>query len=232
MFKAIWFVLAVGWSGASGRCAGQTRPASDANTNGATLRMDVLSASFEENPGSPAAVLRARLKLTFVNTGNKPLIILKGRPTVCPGAALTKAAGSLVREDILFDQYYGLSYNTLPEWRTLRAALDQPGPPSEITQSINPGDSWGTTGDVVMRPPKKLGTYLVNREPVSLELLRKASPLWMWVTCDMWPLNVEGWDPKLRIRFGRKLQKRWRRFGLLLLAPIVSQPAEVEFWGH
>jgi hypothetical protein len=189
-----------------------------------------LSAKFEEDPGAPTAVLSGRFRLTFVNTGSTPLILLKERFLVFPGVTLTKAPGPPVRENILFDQYYGQSYSTSPEWSALRAALDQPKPPSDITQTINPGESWETTGDFVMRPPKTLERYRVDREPTSLELLKKASPLSIRVSCEVWPLNVETQGGSRGASFGRKLQNRWRRFGLLLLDPIVSQPAEVEFW--
>ena len=66
------------------------------------------------------------------------------------------------------------------------------------------------------------------------EIKRRTTPLWLRVSYEMWPFNVENFKPNL----GGILQKRWRSHGLLYLdekvgrywqAILTSEPIEISF---
>ena len=64
------------------------------------------------------------------------------------------------------------------------------------------------------------------------EIKRQTAPLWLQLSYEMWPFNVENFKPNL----GEILQKRWQSHGLLYLeekgeryssAILTSEPIEL-----
>ena len=135
MLKPDWFVLCLAYLCAVKQCVGKAQSMSGTtNASDVTLRVEVLNPTFEEKEDAPTALLGGQLKLTFVNNGKRPVLLLKQNSPVCPGVTLTKTYGPPERDSILLDEYRGPGYSTSAEWSALRSALDQPKPPSKITQ--------------------------------------------------------------------------------------------------
>jgi hypothetical protein len=192
------------------------------------LRAKVLSVRDEVLPRASVVAVTATLKLEFVNTGERPVILLINRSPLCVGTTLTRSAGPALGDNILFDEYRGPSANTSPDWKVFRTTLDQPKPPAGLFQIIKPGESWATDSFVVLRPPIKLERYRVDRSPVSWQILKESSPVWLRLRCDVWPLNVERQPTSGELRFGRELQRRWKDFGELQLNSLVTEPIELD----
>jgi hypothetical protein len=192
------------------------------------LHVKATSIEKEILPNSSIVTITIALKLEFKNSGFKPLILLSERCPFCPGAVLTKTSGPAIGDNILFDQYYGPSISTAPEWKVFRASLNQSKPPRDLVQVILPGDSWVMEKAVVLRLPKKLERYRVDRPLTSWDVLLQSSPIWLRLKCDVWPFNVESdpWSGKLP--FGRELQKRWRKYGVLQLKQVISEPIKLD----
>ncbi len=192
------------------------------------LRAEVLSVREEVLPQASVVAVTATIKLEFVNRGERSVILLIDRSPLCVGTILTRTTGPALGDNILFDEYRGPSVSGSPDWEAFRTTLDQPKPPVELFKIIKPGESWTTDSFIVLRPPMKLERYRIDRPPVSWQILKDSSPVWLRLECDVWPLNVEHQPTSGKIRFGRKLRKKWRDVGELQLNPIESEPMELD----
>jgi len=192
------------------------------------LRAKVLSVRDEVVPMASVAAVTATLRLEFVNAGRGPVILLISRSPICAGTTLTRSARPALGDNILFDEYRGPSVSTSPDWEVFRTNLDQPKPPVGLFQIIKPGESWATDSFVVLRPPIKIERYRVDRPPISWQMLKESSPVWLRLKCDMWPLNVEHQPTPEKTRFGHELQKRWQDVGELELNSLESEPVELD----
>jgi len=116
-----------------------------------------------------------------------------------------------------------------PKWTALRAGLDKPSPPTAETRTLMPNETWlvdASVGVTVPVDPKR-DISSVNKE--SLEVIRRLSPIWFRVTCEVWPWNLEGMGPsREKLEFGHKLQGRWHQFGLLWLDEVNSEPMKLD----
>jgi len=197
-------------------------------TESVILRASVLGVKSEALPEASVIAVTVGLRLEVVNSGNDPVILLTERSPLCIGTTLTRTVGPAVGDNILFDEYRGPAVSTSPDWKVFRTTLDQPKPPVGIVQILKPGENWATESFVVLRPPIKLDRYRVDRPPVSWQILRDSSPVWLRLRCDLWPLNVERDPTSTKLSFGRELQTRWNGFGKLQLASLVTEPIELD----
>lgn len=204
-----------------------SKPSTNNNANAVSLRGMVTGFNKEIPAKASTVTVTVKFKLEFVNTGVQPFILLSEKCPICPGVTLTKTPGPAVGDNILFDEYYGPSVSTAPEWKEFRANLNQSKPPTGLVQIVKPGDSWVMESVAVLRPPKKLERYRIDRPPVSWEVLIQSSPVWLRLNCEVWPFNVENNPLSGKLHFGHELQKRWRQYGMLQLGPIVSEPIKL-----
>ncbi|HZN06786.1 MAG TPA: hypothetical protein VFB65_08370 [Pyrinomonadaceae bacterium] len=58
----------------------------------------------------------------------------------------------------------------------------------------------------------------------SLKDLKELSSLWLRVVCEVWPWNLEPSADRSKLKYGRKLQRRWKDVGVLWLDEIYSEP--------
>jgi hypothetical protein len=194
------------------------------------LRVQVLGVEVEEiSPHTYVAPVNVKLRLEFLNVGRKPVILLTDHAPLCPRAMLTRDAESASGGNLLFDQYAGpADQSRSPEWTEFRKALDQQSPPSALVRILQPGERWVTESFSVLRPPIKFENYRVDRPPVSWQILKEASPVWLRLECDTWPRNVERPPLDGRFRLGSKLRKRWKRSGELQLDSVESEPVKLD----
>ena len=117
-------------------------------------------------------------------------------------------------------------------YQSLANLLDQSVPPTGITQVLLPSASWSwdTPITLTLREGNSCNQH-VGVEIGWEEIKRLTAPLWLRVSYEMWPFNVENFKPNL----GGILQKRWQSHGLLYLeektgkywqAILTSEPIE------
>ena len=101
-----------------------------------------------------------------------------------------------------------------PMYENLANLLDQSDPPAGITRVLLPGASWSWDTSVTFNLQEVNScNYQVGVEIGWEEFKRRTDPLWLRVSYEMWPFNVENFKPNL----GGILQKRWKSHGLLYL---------------
>ena len=93
--------------------------------------------------------------------------------------------------------------------------------------------SWDTSIQLSFREGNSCNLHL-GVEIGWEEIKRRAAPLWLRVSYEMWPFNVENF----KLNLGGTLQKRWRSHGSLYLdekigrywkAILTSEPIEISF---
>lgn len=166
-----------------------------------------------------------RLKLELVNAGDRPMILL--RYPIWLGA-LTLARS---QEDARTHKYIYLSttwpsISRGPTWKALRQKLNQQHPPAELTQAVSPGNAFQYETDEVLYIEKR-GSFDKTSQP--WDAIRLASPVWLQVSLEIWPVNVEPKIEPTNLEFGRMLQKRWRQFGQLQIERVISEPIQLNF---
>lgn len=175
------------------------------------------------------------LSLEFWNTGQKPLILLTELAPLCVGKALTKTPITPTHwpvpegDNILFWNYAGPSDFGTGKWGDLRSSLDQPKPPPDKVRILAPGEHWTKETFTVLRPHIEPEKYPPANRPTILRDLETLSPVWLHIYCQTWPYNIEVRAGLDNPKTGRKLRKRWIKFGELRLDPIVSEPISLEF---
>ena len=104
--------------------------------------------------------------------------------------------------------------------RSSKSAKTQ-NPPSELARILMSGESISFKRTTSMR------LYRKGQFQASWSEILAASPLWLTVTLDMFPSNL---DRTLASQesFGKKLQKKWRSLGLLQLEALRSGPIKLD----
>lgn len=178
------------------------------------------------------------LSLEFSNQGNQPVIILQphGGFELWQGGrslALTKADSEAHNYVHSSDQWPSIYRSE--EYRQLAETLDQPTPPGNLTRAIAPGESWKWKTKIHLAVTEEntcdgaVGVAIGWRE-----IKRLSAPLWLRVSYEMWPFNVENFKNDL----GGQLRERWKQYGTLYLqekqdrywfAHLTSEPIELDF---
>lgn len=188
-----------------------------------SLRGRVESVEIKEIDRS-SALIDIRVKMELVNTGVKPIIFLKREP-LFPGGALARKPGDFEAGTVLAADAGWPSNDISPEWATLRANLDKPSPPANETRFLMPGESWLLETSIRLVVPTDQSKYTSSRKKESLATIQQLSPVWLRVVCEVWPWNVEPLTAdRSDLKFGHKLQQRWKDAGLLWLDEIYSEP--------
>jgi hypothetical protein len=195
-----------------------------------TLRGEIESVEIRAIDNS-SSLIEMKLRMELVNTGTRPLIFLKRGPLFA-GTALAKSPEDFKTGKFLAVGYEGPSNDISPKWAMLRASLDKPSPPTDETRIVIPGESWlleTTARAVVPTEPRSKEIYF--NDTMSLQVMRELPSLWLRVSCEVWPGNVELPAPgpeRAKFKFGHKLQKRWEDVGLLWLDSLQSEPITLD----
>ena len=208
-------------------------PAQSQNADGLTLRGKVVNA--RQVPEAAKYVnVKISLVLEFVNTGSQPIIIMK--PWLDDrfwhgGTCLSKTIDDSLGNRCYFSSGMWESISRGDEYRRLAGQLDQPSPPPSLTRILKPGEAWTTESEINIRFEDDARSYRVPWQ----EMKQLSSPLWMRLSFEMWPFNVETFKPNL----AAKLRKRWRPYGNIWigeripprmhLARIQSEPIELDW---
>lgn len=184
------------------------------------LRLDgeVVHATVERERQSQVALLKVKLK--FTNTGERPVILLLG----AYGAkgekkcwVLTTSASETFTEALDGKPFYSGSTGpanskSFPFWKELRRQLNSAQPPSPVTQTIKPLETFS----------KEIETVVVIQDD---ERILPGSRLWLRVLVELWPDNIEPAGSNTDNKpYGESLRRKWQASGDLQLEPILSSP--------
>ena len=178
---------------------------------------------------------KAELNLKFTNTGSTSLIILQPQGEYefwHGGASLALSENESSTNSFVYDFSAWPSIYKFPSYQRLAARLDQSIPPTGITRVLPPSESWSWDTTILLSFQEGNSCDLhLGVEIGWEEIKRRTTPLWLRVSYEMWPFNIENFKPNL----GGILQKRWRSHGLLYLdekvgrywkAILTSEPIE------
>lgn len=206
----------------------------DANSNTATdrtalvLRGHVKSVEIEEYDPDVAAVIRITLETELVNKGATPIILLKTGPSFV-AAALARKPEDFEQGKLLAIDSAWPARSEDPQWLSLRTNLNKPQPPTDKMRILDPNESWAMEAIVSVTVPIDLKKYTSSAKKEKLQVLKELSPIWLRVTCEIWPWNIEGLvRDREQLPFGHKLQKRWKDAGLLWLEDMRSEPIQLD----
>ena len=175
------------------------------------------------------------LALKFTNTGSTSLIMLQPHGEYEFWHGGTSLALSEKESDTYSFVYNSAAWPSIykfPMYESLAKLLDQSAPPPGLTRVLLPNASWSwdTSIKLALREGNTCNMH-VGVEIGWEEIKRRAAPLWLRLSYEMWPFNVENFKPNL----GGILQKRWQSHGLLYLegkrdrywsAILTSEPIE------
>jgi hypothetical protein len=171
-----------------------------------------------------SALIEIKLKMELVNVGTRPVILLQSEPFF-PGGALARKPEDFEQGNVLVADAGWPSNDISPEWATLRSNLDKSNPPADQTRLLMPGESRPMETSVRLVVPTDPSKYTSSRKKESLATIQQLSPVWLRVVCEVWPWNVEPLNAdRSQLKFGHKLQQRWKDVGLLWLEEIYSEP--------
>ena len=168
---------------------------------------------------------KVELNLTFTNTGSTSLIILQphgeyefwhGGTTLALSEKESRA-NSFVYSASAWPSFYRSAL-----YQNLANLLDQTVPPAGVTRVLLPNASWSWDTSITLSLQE--GNTCNQHVGVEIgweEIKRRTAPLWLRVSYEMWPFNVENFKSDL----GGILQKRWQRHGSLYL-----EEKSGEFW--
>lgn len=100
-----------------------------------------------------------------------------------------------------------------PFYRDLANKLDTKIPTSEYTKILQPNEVWNFADKTGIAFSEKKESYAMPTDKSWEEMQELPSKLWLKVTYELNPWNVEFFKPKLL----RKLKKRWASYGNVLI---------------
>lgn len=197
------------------------------------LHNEVKSIELENDSSSSTVRFIITLSQEVVNDGEKPVIFLKDRLEL-RGISLGKSPNTFSLLSKLVLEYHGESVNTSLEWTKFRNNLDKPSPPTEIVRILMPNESIKSEGIISVTLPKEThkgnfskGNFADERE--SWANIKQLSSVWLQTNCQVWSLNLEtSAKNRDKLKFGKKLQRRWKKYGYLWLDDIVSEPIPLD----
>lgn len=202
------------------------------NTDGLTLRGKVVNArQVREN--AKHVDVKISLILEFVNTGSAPIIILKpwlDHGFWHGGSCLSKTIDDALANRCYFSDGKWLSISRGDDDRRLANELDQRTPPPSLTRILKPGEAWTTESEINISFEDDAKSYKVPWE----EMKQLPASLWMRLSFEMWPFNVETFKPDLAAR----LRQRWQPYGNIWIgksdgrmhmARLQSEPIELDW---
>ena len=173
------------------------------------------------------------LRLDFSNQGKQPIIILQpyGDYEFWHGAsslALTKA-DSEAYNDVYSSAAWPSSCFCEPYYMLARK-LDQRTPPTDVTRVLAPGTNWNWKTTIRLSITEENTCEGYKGVEIGWNEIKKLSaPVWLTVSYEMWPLNLENF----RRGLGGRLRKRWKKYGTLYFEEkhphLTSEPIELNF---
>ena len=194
-------------------CACPSVLSQDAGRTGLSLKGRVNNLKLKRDGSAVRGTVD--LSLDFVNTGDRPVIILRPDIKDVPGVFWAGGASlAWTREDSEAGRFI-YAHSRWPSFpgkaEELAGRLDQATPPAEFTRVIRPNETWTWRTQV--------GFHLAGRAEhtgwrANLgwdEIGRAGRPVWLRVGVGVWPFGLE----LAREGILSKLQRRWQDVGWL-----------------
>ncbi|GIU81257.1 MAG: hypothetical protein KatS3mg006_0321 [Pyrinomonadaceae bacterium] len=168
------------------------------------------------------------VELTFTNIGNVPILLLKSDfLLLCIDREIYGIPANEKDERKLWSFSTFPSIGVTPDWRNIKKTLDAKAPPSSIIKRVNVGESIVFYGKEWFYFNKEKDKYF-KPENFTWNEIKDAKSLSLRLTYRIWSLDFETSSPREEKKFGKKLQKRWRKYGYLWLDDIVSEPVPLD----
>ena len=155
----------------------------------------------------------------FKNHSSTPLLLFASKDWPLQGGATLANS----KEEAIANKYVFVSgawpSSDKPAWEQTRRNLHQDSPPTDLVRAIEPGAEWSFDKSVV------LGIQIdgsLDKTNKPWNVIKTTDPLWLKLEFMVWPNNLE--RNMLNPKFGRRLQRRWKDKGQLILDNIVSEP--------
>lgn len=126
-----------------------------------------------------------------------------------------------IRPNVLYRDSSLPSIDRSSTWTDLQKQLDVSSPPAGLTRILRSGETMNLSRTTGMSIYKK-GFY-----PAQWSEIRAAFPVWLQVELDVFPNNLNRISGS-RKSFGKRLKKKWMRFGNLQLDVLQSAPIKLE----
>lgn len=166
-----------------------------------------------------------KLRLTFVNTANEPVILLQQQFDV--GAELlARNCEDAKVEKYLYSSAHWPSVSKAPEWASWRRKLDTESPSGDLVSLLPPGGSLSAEVETAINI-EKAGSF--DRTSKPWDEINRTGTVCLQVVVQTWPINLETNRNPDHLEFGETLRKRWSSHGRLQLDRLTSEPIELSF---
>jgi len=176
------------------------------------------------------------LNLDFSNTSQLPVIFMKpfeenpeGSYTHCATyVAYTRTAAS--QDEFIDSSYFGSNYSGLQKYKVMANEIDQAEPSEKLFRTLKPGEvvAWKRKIQYTVSQENACDSVIgstIGTEIGWREIKKLNQPLWMRVSFELWPVDIERYKQNL----GMRLNYKWEKFGSLWADELVSEPFELDF---
>lgn len=169
-------------------------------------------------------VFDVTLNLEFTNNSDKPVITLH-REFWIGAKTLARSPEDAAAYKYLYASSHWPSISASPEWGGLRQRLDQPSPPPDLMSVLAAGETLPYKARVTLYV-EKAGSF--DKTSQKWDTIKQASPVWLQVTLEMWPINIEPRVDPENPAFGKMLQQRWQQYGELQIDRLTSESMNLD----
>lgn len=203
----------------AGATTGSIETASSLRLTGRATGIEVADA------GDDYVRVQISLNLTIRNAGERPVLMYSRDPLVVERRILASPSDVTERRDLFHLATYP-SIGRNRTWETIQAKLDASEPPSDLIRRLDPGDSftWTYVDWFNVRTTNHPGVRDLLRERD-----RPSPPVWLQVTIEMWPKDIELNENRDSLKFSRAAQRRWTKAGDLELDDLESELIRLDF---
>jgi hypothetical protein len=182
--------------------------------DGLSLRGSVSSVRIiEDKPDG--VLLRLDLDLTLTNDSAANVILYWHEFHIIESSVVRLEEGQ--RVNVLYRSTSRPSANRSPDWVELQTRLDLKNPPGDLTRTLKSGESLSL---------KRTENLWISKKPLyqlSWDEILATKPVWLVVDLEMFPSNLDQTSLHQK-SFGKKVRKKWKRFGILQVEELQSEP--------
>lgn len=212
---------------------------------GESLKLSGKITNIEIEENKYSVLVSVHLKMSLKTISNEAVLLWKQTypdgildgSFLCVNSKIFGITAMEKEEKVL--HYYNCALPSLQRtraWQDIQNELDNKTPPSNMVQIINSGESFDFYGDwkFIFLKKKALGSNdplwgYGSMYDVLWDEMKDVKNLSLQVTYRVWSSELEPRSAKRDKRpFGKKLQKRWRKYGYLWLDDIQSEPIALD----
>ncbi|MEZ5308369.1 MAG: hypothetical protein R2684_14580 [Pyrinomonadaceae bacterium] len=184
--------------------------------------------NLEMVEGEKSIVFSFDTSVTVTNTGQVSVFILLPEMWWHIGTDVFGVRSDEKSEERLVFAGVLPSIDGSKEWMERKELLDAKTPPARLLTKLDGGESLIVEGKeqiYVHKEEDKYDLFIKNSLWAEFE---KAKSLSLRLKYRVWSLNLEKYSLHAKKKFGRKLQKRWQKYGYLWLDDITTEPIPLD----